>query len=131
MGQVLSYAIDFLGEAQRSVLVAREIKKTKAGGTGDSIRAEVGPGSMNIARCCHLVVHLGTCRGREESSIWVGPGRGLLEMAALRSLVCSGPSHTGTGKRIWSPSVITASALFPPQPFTLPAFPQWKHCGTS
>lgn len=36
MGQVLSYAMDFLGEAQRSVLVAREIeiKKTKAGGHG-------------------------------------------------------------------------------------------------
>lgn len=63
MGQVLSYAMDFLGEAQRSVSVAREIKRTKAGGTGDRIRAEVGRGRMNIARCCHLVVNLGTCRG--------------------------------------------------------------------
>lgn len=99
IGQVLSCAVDFLGEAQRSVLVAREIKKTKAGGTGDSqgIRAERGRGRMNIARCCHLVVHMDICRDQEKRSIWVWPGRGLLAMAALRSLVSSGPSHTGIG----------------------------------
>lgn len=37
----------------------------------------------------------------------MGPGRGLLEMAALRSLVSSGPSHMGTGQRIWNPSAIS------------------------
>lgn len=98
MSQVISRAVDFLGEAQRSVLVAREIKKTKAGGSGDSlgIREEVGPGRISIARCYHLVVYMGTCRDQEERSIWVGPGRGLLAMAALRSLVSSGPRHKGT-----------------------------------
>jgi hypothetical protein len=51
MSQVLSCAVDFLGKAQRSVLVAREIKKTKAGGSGGSLgtREDVGPGRMNIA----------------------------------------------------------------------------------
>lgn len=47
----------------------------------------------------------------------------------LRSLVSSGPSHIGTGQKIWNPSVISISVLFPLQPFILFTSLQRKLCG--
>lgn len=118
------------GEAQRSVLVAREIKKTKAGGTGDGLGNQSGGGPRENEYCSMLPSGGGYrhLQDQEERSIWVGPRMGLLAMASseVTCFFWSQP-HRHCVEDL-EPLVISASAL-PPQPFILSISLQRKHCG--